>query len=405
MKIGKFANVNNLSIDAIRHYMDIGLIVPEKQGGQYSFDSRCQKDLEEILELKSIGFTLNEIKTIFLFKRLGELTPYQEEDYYKSLFINKHENVEREIRELSEAKERLQSKIESLSKVESKENFQIGIDFNALNLFRCVKCGGDLILTEGSINNNQIINGKLSCSCGEEYIIDSGILKVKNPYMVPDYDSDHGHITRYINGTDIKYLDSLYKGLEWWHKKINTDQLQNKVLLEVGSGLGFFMRTIYNKLPDNCIYIAVDHSFERHKILRSILQRAEARKNIIFVCSDFLEIPIKEKSVDILFDISGTSNYSFVHEEFLLEGVNHYLKDNSYLFGSYILFKNFGFNSLIESRCRKNFMEKTIKEKLRQLSFKLIEEQTSDYIEKGGEFENFFVSGEKVYNYYFYGKR
>ncbi len=32
MKIGKFGEVNNLSIDTIRHYMDLSLIIPEKKG-------------------------------------------------------------------------------------------------------------------------------------------------------------------------------------------------------------------------------------------------------------------------------------------------------------------------------------------------------------------------------------
>lgn len=31
MKIGKFGEVNNLSIDTIRHYMDLSLIIPEKR--------------------------------------------------------------------------------------------------------------------------------------------------------------------------------------------------------------------------------------------------------------------------------------------------------------------------------------------------------------------------------------
>ncbi len=31
MKIGKFGEKNNLSIDAIRHYMDLGLIIPKRR--------------------------------------------------------------------------------------------------------------------------------------------------------------------------------------------------------------------------------------------------------------------------------------------------------------------------------------------------------------------------------------
>lgn len=33
MKIGKFGEVNNISIDTIRHYMDLGLLIPERKEG------------------------------------------------------------------------------------------------------------------------------------------------------------------------------------------------------------------------------------------------------------------------------------------------------------------------------------------------------------------------------------
>jgi hypothetical protein len=34
-----------------------------------------------------------------------------------------------------------------------------------------------------------------------------------------------------------------------------------------------------------------------------------------------------------------------------------------------------------------------------------VEEFTSDYVDKGGEHENYFVEGEKVYTYLVHGKR
>ncbi|MBK0151610.1 MerR family transcriptional regulator, partial [Bacillus sp. S74] len=52
MKISKFAEVNNVSVDTIRHYMDLGLVIPEKKGSHYFFDEYCQKDIELILEYK-----------------------------------------------------------------------------------------------------------------------------------------------------------------------------------------------------------------------------------------------------------------------------------------------------------------------------------------------------------------
>ncbi len=35
MRLGTFSNINNISIYTIKHYMDLGLIILEKIGGQY----------------------------------------------------------------------------------------------------------------------------------------------------------------------------------------------------------------------------------------------------------------------------------------------------------------------------------------------------------------------------------
>lgn len=156
MKIGRFAASNNLSIDAVRYYMDLGLILPEKQGGQYNFDERCRKDLEDIISLKEMGFTLNEIKSIFLFKRLGKLTDYQKDTFYQSFYNNKLKEVSKKIDSLENIKENLKQKIQELSARENKSKHNLGIDIKYLSIFRCVKCGGDLVLHDGYITKTEL---------------------------------------------------------------------------------------------------------------------------------------------------------------------------------------------------------------------------------------------------------
>lgn len=385
--------------------MDLGLIVPEKQGGQYDFDERCQKDLEDIISLKGMGFTLNEIKSIFLFIRFASLTQYEENECFRELFINKKKLLENQIEELMSMKANLDENLLKLSEKHNNNKHIIGIDLRTLKLLSCFKCGHELELLEGTITSNQIINGKLTCSCGEEYIIKDGILIVDNKLPNDSYKFDFTSIAEYISDTNKDYLDKVYNSMEWLYKKTDLLSFENKVILELGSGMGFFLRNIYKQLPDSSVYIAVDHDINKHKFLKNVLELSGCKKNVIFICADFLNLPLKDNSIDILADISGTSNYSFSNEEFLLKLINSFIKEDAYLIGSYILFKNFAADTLIDQVYRKNFMLGTVKEQLSGLKYNVLEEKTTDYIEKGGKYENYFKTGEKVYTYLLLGKR
>lgn len=61
MKIGKFSRKNNVTQDTIRHYIDMGLLVAEKQGWQYKFCEEDSCDIEKITMLKQLDLSLTEI--------------------------------------------------------------------------------------------------------------------------------------------------------------------------------------------------------------------------------------------------------------------------------------------------------------------------------------------------------
>ncbi|WP_434166793.1 methyltransferase domain-containing protein [Bacillus thuringiensis] len=405
MKISKFAEVNNVSVDTIRHYMDLGLVIPEKKGSHYFFDEYCQKDIELILEYKWIGFSLNEIKELFLYKNLGKSLDYEKDIFYQSLFKVKYEKIEQEIKTLKERKDKLKKALNNLSIETEISSSILGVDLKVLHLFKCVKCNGNLILEDGIINKNQIVEGKLICNCGEEYAITSGVLTAGKLFEVYKRKSLEDSISDYIHETDTTFLENIQRGGEWAKKKLIQLDLNNKILLDLGSGLGFFLRNIYEELPEDCLYIAVDRDLNKLLLLKDVIERRNLKRNIVFICADFLNIPIQNYSADIVIDQSGTSNYSFEHEEFLLRELNYLFKPNCYLLSSFILFNKFSINSQIAPRLRENFTSAKVKREIQNLQFQSIGERTSKYLERGGKYEDFFVKGEEIYTYSFLGKR
>ena len=118
-------------------------------------------------------------------------------------------------------------------------------------------------------------------------------------------------------------------------------------------------------------------------LLKDVIERRNVKRNIVFICADFLNIPIQSSSIDIVIDQSGTSNYSFEHEEFLLRELNSLFKHNCYLLSSFILFNKFSINSQIVPRLRGNFTSAKVTKEIENLQFQSIDESTSNYLIRG----------------------
>ncbi|MDV4151880.1 MerR family transcriptional regulator, partial [Clostridium sp. AL.422] len=299
MKIGEFSKINKISIETVRHYIDLGLVIPYKNKSQYEFNEKCQKELEDVLNLKSLGFTLNEIKSIFIYETLGKLSDSETNNVLQDIFTLKQKEIRGKINELVEIEAKLIKQLKNINIADSKRNFELGIDIKNLNLLSCINCGENLNLEEGNIKNNQIMEGKLKCTCGMEYGIESGILIV-DKHSIRKGEGEYINIIEdYIKETDENYILNVRKGLDWVCNELLKIRFNNKVILEIGTGLGFLLRNLYDNLNDDSIYIAIDNNIEKHIYLKSVIERSKTKKNIIFICTDFKYIPIKKESIDL----------------------------------------------------------------------------------------------------------
>lgn len=390
MKIGNFTANNNLTKDTIRHYIDLGILNPKKINNQYNFTENDQKTLDQLLHLKSLKFTLSEIKNILLTKRLGNLDSKTSSYLYKKYYQEKSREIE------------------SLLLQEDNSKIKIGIPLNSLHLLRCPFCQSGLEIYKGSIEDNQILEGVLRCHCQKEYLIKEGILIISDTSFESRYDYPEDFLLNYIDNTKDELLENIYKNSAWFSNIIPNNFLKNKILLEIGSGIGFFLNNIYDDLSKDTTYISIDLNLDSQIFLKKRLESKGIQKNIIFICSDFEEMPVRTDSVDILIDYLTSSNFSFRNKDFLMEKVEKYLKKNSALLSGYIIFEKFKKNSRIKSDFRKYLILKNIESKLFEMDYEILsQKQLPSFFIHGelGKYENFTVPGEVISTYLYFGKR
>ena len=68
LKIGEFSKLNQVSVKTLRHYEEVGLLIPyetDEWTGYRYYDVAQLKTMNDIIYLKKLGFSLEEIKDMF----------------------------------------------------------------------------------------------------------------------------------------------------------------------------------------------------------------------------------------------------------------------------------------------------------------------------------------------------
>ncbi|KGR75420.1 MerR family transcriptional regulator [Ureibacillus sinduriensis] len=69
MKIKDFANKYQIQIDTIRYYEKENILTPIRQKNGYrEFDEECEKQIQLIIVLKQLGFSIKEIQQLLILR-------------------------------------------------------------------------------------------------------------------------------------------------------------------------------------------------------------------------------------------------------------------------------------------------------------------------------------------------
>lgn len=398
MRIGMFAKSNNLSIDTVRYYIDLKLIHPIRKGKYYYFEKEQQEQLNRLLFLKKLHFTLEEIKKIISFEKLSKIETTIKSNIYEDMLLEKRNIIEKQINELSEALEELDNEIMNISKKQNANIKEQGIAFKSFELICCPKCGEEIEFVEGVLRGNGIIEGKGICNCGYSLLIKEGIILLSHnsDNIIDPYIENHNQLDEFINETPKSFVESMMYFYEEIVRLLSKKLLSDKALLFMKSGLGPLELSLLERTTDIKLMILVDDDFNKLRIAKKSIEKNFPNNNVLYICSELNELPLKKRTIDIVIDFVASFIHGFRIDDNLYEYIIPILKEKSSIIGLYLHFKQFNMLSRLTENKRKLFNGSVFKN---IASYSYVE--SSDYEEiilhEGTNINDFFKEGDKVH--------
>lgn len=396
MKIGAFSKKYNLSIDTIRYYMDIGLLTPIKKGGHYHFGVHTEEQGQIISDLKEMGFKLSEIKEMLIYKIFSKLDHASEKDFKLEMMLKKHHEIKNELERLSVTSKKIEKELELL-KLSSLQVTQSGFPLEAMSIFQCSECQGNLSLDASQIISNEVFEGRLLCKCGFEIQIEEGVLSTSSSYSSEDVIT-HDDLMTYINQTPAHYMLESNKALDWLVESYASKGHIEKIVLDVGTGIGLFVRGLLNVESEDGLLICNDIDKSTLLFLKKILQHHKKKMSIVYLACNLKHLPIKMKCIDILSAV-GTSTSVTTSKETLMSHVHKHMKDRSELYVLETVYDKVDpSNSFVYAR-KDAFKKERIEADYESYAYKDKKTYTSDAITNGGPYEPFSQNKDEMYFY------
>ncbi|MNZ64300.1 zinc-responsive transcriptional regulator [compost metagenome] len=332
MKIGEFSKKHNITQDTIRHYIDMGLLVVEKQGSQYRFTEEDSSDLETIMMLKQLEFSLTDIQEVLCFYRLEGERSDDFRSFYITLLERKKEQVQIEQQRFREIDVQLKDRINELRIYETGAKKTLGFPISSTCLLHCPNCTKALDIGGGTIQKNMILEAIFHCDCGYRAAIEDGIfidkVALRRKKEIP--------LKRdFLEATSPKYINFLYNGTNTIIDYIQSYGNNPQYMMELDNCVGRFLMQYIEHLPRSCTYILICHDKERITTVKNNLEQQHEHSNFIFLCCEMDQLPIANASVDIIIDHWMSKTYAKTADQFLLDLVTPYLKQEGLLAGAY----------------------------------------------------------------------
>ncbi|MBS5334625.1 MAG: MerR family transcriptional regulator [Anaerovoracaceae bacterium] len=336
MRIGEVSKRYDISVDNIYYYINYGLLVPQKPKGQYNFDRQTLNDLEMIIKLKEMRFSLKEIHKILSLYRISSLAAKKDIEDLKKLYREKILSLEKEMSETEKNIENFKKMISELGNIYTAENTATGLPLSMLDLLCCPVCGKKFAMENVRMNTQYIFDGKFTCECGYAASVENGILltpnKNKDVYDTPDIDR------KMYKDLPPSLISLFQHSYNWMIEKLKHMDLNGKVVIETYINAWFFMHNHQQYLDPNGKYIVVDKYPEMLLMYKKLMEQQGFGLDILFIADSSTNLPLKKGCIDLNIDYFAVNEHNFYHDTFLYDEIAPYMKETSQMLGTYFYF-------------------------------------------------------------------
>ncbi|PEY34516.1 MerR family transcriptional regulator [Bacillus cereus] len=330
MKIGSFAKLYNVSVDTIRYYIELGLLVPEKKGAQFQMNQSCLDDMELILELKHLQFSLKEIQKFLSYQRL---TINIDISYYQNLLLEKKNKFLEEKKELNRFIRLIDDKLKSFEQPAYSYG-HTGVPISFIPFFYCPYCKIQLNINNASIQDNNICEAKLTCSCGYFSSIEDGIVVTSNleesPYCILTEETMKEFTPSFVSLKE--------KGDQWMIKVLKELDLSNKVVIETNIDISVSLPKYLSSLDSDTFYIFCGFSLTMIKKLKCLIEKINSKLRIVYIQNTDYLLPLKPGSIDVMIDSITTNDVCSHKNVFPITLLHTYMNNESKIIGNYLYY-------------------------------------------------------------------
>ncbi|MGG1396823.1 MerR family transcriptional regulator [Bacillus salipaludis] len=403
MKISTFARKFNVSIDTVRYYMNLGLLIPVKTGTYYEFDQTSEEDMNLITELKSFEFTLNEIREIIDLKRITLLRDHEDLNFYLQLLERKKAGISYEISKLESTIQKIDLKMEVLRQKET-NNTGTGFSLSFIPFLRCPVCSGSFQFQNALIHNESIVDGSIYCECGYHAEIHKSIL------YAPNLDnsiknSAYLYEQKTVGEMSTELVKMIEKCSLFTFQNLKKVDLRNKIILEPCIDTFVFLPKYLHLLQENAFYIFCGSKQEMIEKLKAKINSINPALKVLYIINSSLHLPLANNSVDYLIDSISFNDYALFNNIFPLAKLTKLCKEDATIIGCSTYFKHGAksirkMKELYPNAYLKNFEKDFIKVNISKYEFQFSEtcllgetKKPGIYIEHHVEEETIFFEG------------